>query len=199
MNMTPKKKKTSVAAVPANPAPRPPEVLDKAVQLKPSDEAVQLKTWDKAMQLFSQRHYEEAAVLFTDAAQGPAAHVADKARSYEQICARQSGRTRLEFRTAEDHFYFGVERLRARDLPQAQTHLQQALRLQPDGDHICYTMALCCGFAGDGTGAYENLKRAIDLEPKNRTMARQDSEFATLARNFPALRALLTAEGAGGE
>jgi tetratricopeptide (TPR) repeat protein len=164
-------------------------------QPRPAD--AQLKTWNQAVQLFSQRRFEEAVPLFRAAAEGPAVNVADKARSYEQICIRQCARPQVDFRTAEDHFYYGVERLNARDLKQAENHLAQALQLQPEGDHILYTMALCCGFAGDGNGAYENLKRAIDLEPKNRVMAKQDSEFTLLAQQFPALRALLTAEPAG--
>ena len=63
--------------------------------------------------------------------------------------------------------------------------------MEPDADHILYTMALCCGLAGDGNGACENLKRAIDLEPRNRILARQDPEFSALASQLPGLRALL--------
>jgi Tfp pilus assembly protein PilF len=199
--MTPKKKSTTATTVPpgaggektapvlnkANPKAGSEATSDAA--LRPVD--LQLKTWDAAVQLFSQRRYSEAGALFREAASGPAVHVADKARSYEQICERQNAKAQVEFRTAEDHFYYGVERLNAGDLPQARTHLMHALRLQPEGDHILYTMALCCGFSGDGNGACENLKRAIDLEPKNRVMAKQDSEFILLAHQFPALRALL--------
>jgi hypothetical protein len=158
---------------------------------------IQLKTWDAAVQLFSRRSYAEAASLFRQATQGPAVHVADKARSYEEICRRQISRPQVEFRTADDHFYYAVERLGARDLEQAQVHLLHALRLQPEGDHILYTMSLCCGFSGDGNGACENLKRAIDLDPKNRVMAKQDSDFTSLARQFPGLRALLAVEAPG--
>lgn len=169
-----------------------------AAQEPPRPGEIQLTVWNQAVQLFSKRRFEEALPLFQEAARGPAVHVADKARSYEQICQRHCSRPEVEFRTAEDHFYFGVERLNAGDLYQAKTHLSQALKLQPEGDHIFYTMALCCGFAGDGNGACENLKRAIDLEPRNRVMAKQDSEFGVLAQQFPALRALLSPEPASG-
>ena len=99
----------------------------------------------------------------------------------------------VKLSTAEDHFNYGVERLNARDVELAKHHLGRALALQPDADHVLYTMALCCGLAGDGNGACENLKRAIDLEPRNRILARQDPEFSALASQFPGLRALLTA------
>jgi len=146
------------------------------------------------MQLFSQRKYNEAIELFQETAKGPKADVADKARSYAQICERKVSRPNVEFRTAEDHFYYGVERLNARDLAQARDHFSRALRLQPNGDHIFYTLALCCGLAGDSNGAYENLKCAIDIDPRNRVMARQDSEFRALAVQFPLLLSLLGAD-----
>ena len=103
----------------------------------------------------------------------------------------------MKLSTAEDHFNYGVERLNARDVDLAKHHLGRALSLQPDADHVLFTLALCCGLAGDGIGACENLKRAIDLEPRNRILARQDPEFAALASQFPGLRALLTAEPTG--
>jgi tetratricopeptide (TPR) repeat protein len=205
--MTPKKKVTAVTNVSSGAGGAKTAPILNNASLKAGSEAannpparpvdLQLKIWDAAMQLFSQRRYGEAAPLFREAATGPAVHVADKARSYEQICERQSAKAQVEFRTAEDHFYYGVERLNAGDLQQARSHLSQALRLQPEGDHILYTMALCCGFSGDGNGACENLKRAIDLEPRNRLMAKQDSEFTSLAQQFPALRALLGADVPG--
>jgi len=78
----------------------------------------------------------------------------------------------------------------------ARRHLDRALAMEPEGEHILFTLALCCGLVGDGAGACENLKRAIALEPKNRILARQDPEFSALAQQLPALRALLTSESA---
>ena len=118
-------------------------------------------------------------------------------RSYAQVCERRTNGLQVKLSTAEDHFNYGVERLNARDVDLAKHHLGCALALQPDADHVLYTLALCCGFAGDGNGACENLKRAIDLDPRNRILARQDPEFTALAGQFPGLRALLVAEPAG--
>jgi Flp pilus assembly protein TadD len=84
--------------------------------------------------------------------------------------------------------------MNARDMDKARHHLERALELEPAGDHILYTIALCRGLSGDGNGACENLKRAISLEPKNRILARQDPEFSALALQIPALRALLSSD-----
>jgi tetratricopeptide (TPR) repeat protein len=159
--------------------------------------ARQLKTWEQAVQLFTKRQFAEASEGFQEAAKGPAAHIADKARSYLRICERKVATREVEFHTAEDHFNYGVERLNARDIEMARFHFGRALVLQPDADYILYTMALCCGLAGDGNAACENLKRAITIEPRNRILARQDPEFSALAAQLPALRALLNTDGTG--
>jgi tetratricopeptide (TPR) repeat protein len=160
----------------------------------PSGFDLQLKVYENAIRLFSERKLGEARERFMEAAKGPAAQIADKARSYAQICERRTMTVELHLKTAEDHFNVGVERLNARDVEQAKLHFGRALSIKPDADHILYTMALCCGLAGDGNGACENLKRAIDLEPRNRILARQDPEFTALAMQLPGLRALLVAE-----
>jgi tetratricopeptide (TPR) repeat protein len=156
--------------------------------------AKQLATWGQAVRLFTERRFSEACELFREVAAGPDTQIADKARSYLQICERKTVKAELQLYTAEDHFNYGVERMNARDMETARFHLGRALGIEPEGDHILFTLALCCGLAGDGQGACENLKRAISLEPRNRILARQDPEFSALATQFPALRALLGSE-----
>jgi tetratricopeptide (TPR) repeat protein len=163
-----------------------------AVAEGPSPAELQLKSYEQAVRLFAQRKLAEARDRFLEAAKGPASHISDKARSYIQVCERRTaGVESARNLSAEDHFNHGVERLNARDVEQARAHFGRALTQSPDADHILYTMALCCGLAGDPGGACENLKRAIHLEPKNRILARQDPEFLALASQFPALRTLL--------
>jgi len=163
----------------------------------PSAAETQLKKYEQAVQLFSQRKLAEARACFLEVSKGPAPHISDKARSYTQVCERRLQNNEVKLSTAEEHFNYGVERLNARDIERAKHHLGRALDMQPEADHVLYTLALCCGIAGDGNGACENLKRAIDLEPRNRILARQDPEFSTLASQFPGLRALLVTEPSG--
>ena len=185
------KRKPSVTAIPeSSPFDKPAEVATTM-----SNSQKQLQAWERAVQLFTQKRYEEACAVFREVAAGPAAHIADKARSYLQICERKTARAEPELHTVEDHFNYGVERLNAGDTMKARLHFGRALAIQPDADHILYTLALCCGISGDGTGACENLKRAIHLDPRNRIIARQDPEFSPLFAQFPALRALLASGG----
>lgn len=192
------KKKPAAPVKKSAPAPRSAPANKPAAAVPgPRAYDAQLRAYEEAVRLFSQRALAEARERFVEAAKGPAPHISDKARSYVQICERRMRAPEVKLSTAEDHFNYGVERLNARDVETAKHHLGRALDMQPDADHILYTMALCCGFAGDGNGACENLKRAIDLEPRNRILARQDPEFSTLASQFPGLRALLVAEPSG--
>ena len=156
----------------------------------PSPTKLQLIVFDEAVQLFSKQRFAEAKVRFVKAMEGPALHVRDKARSYGQVCDRKSAPRDLHLRTAEDFFNYGVERLNARDIHVAREQFTRAINLEPNADHAWYSLAIACGIDGDGDAAYENLKRAIELEPRNRILARQDPEFVSLAQQFPQLRLL---------
>ena len=162
--------------------------------VRPSPGELQLKAYDSAVHLFSAGKLVDALASFQEAAAGPASHIADKARSYVEVCKRRTVLLDIKIESAEDHFNYGVARLNARDVEEARHHFTRALSLKPDADHVLYTMALCCGLDGDGDGACANLKRAIAIDPRNRILARQDPEFLALAAHIPGLRALLTTE-----
>ncbi len=200
-------KKTARAAAPARKlAPKPVAATKSAAEIKAAAALetaatqarvalqAQMKQWEEAVRLFSQKKFGPAYTRFTEASGGPAAHIADKARSYAQICARKTDGGEVDLKTSDDHFNYGVERLNARDMDVARRHLDRALAMEPAGEHILFTLALCCGLSGDSNGACENLKRAIALEPKNRILARQDPEFLALAQQLPGLRAILASE-----
>jgi Flp pilus assembly protein TadD len=191
------KKKTPVAAPKNKIEPKAPPAKKAAAPEPPSAVDLQLRMYEQAVQLFSHGKLTDARVRFLEVTKGPAPHISDKARVYVQVCERRTKSPEVKLSTAEDHFNYGVERLNARDVELAKHHLGRALSLQPDADHVLYTLALCCGFAGDGNGACENLKRAIDLEPRNRILARQDPEFSALAMQFPGIRALLSPGSSG--
>lgn len=183
------RKRASASAVKAPSAGHPGNAS--APNQPQSAARAQMLAFEQAVRLFSERKFEQACELFATVVKGPASDVADKARSYYQVCERRIGKSEPKLQSAEDHFNYGVERLNALDPAQARQHFARALALEPDADHILFTMALACGLSGDGEGACENLKRAIELQPQNRVLARQDPEFTALAQHLPGLRALL--------
>jgi len=152
-----------------------PEVIEEAPE-------TQLQVFDRAAKLFRAQRFAEARDLFAKAAEGKLREVSHNARLHIMMCNRRLERPSVELRTVEEFYNVGVERLNARDLEGARRTLQKAIDLtRQDGDaadYVYYAMAACQALSGDWRGAYENLKRAIEIEPRNRVAARQDPDFA---------------------
>jgi tetratricopeptide (TPR) repeat protein len=156
----------------------------------------QLSTFEAAMKLFHARRLQEAQELFARAAAGPERDVAHRALLHEAMCHRRLEQSAPALNSAEDHYNYGIALVNTRSLPQAREHFEKALELAPNSDHIHYALALAQAFSGDVGSAFENLRRAIDLEPRNRILARQDADFAPLA-NQPPFDSLLYPEKKG--
>ena len=156
----------------------------------------QLGSFEAAMKLFHARQFKEARDLFQQAATGPERDVANRARMHIAICDRRLQQTTLNLRSAEDYYNYGIALINSRKVAEACTHLEKALEMAPASDHIHYALALAQALAGDFSHAHDNLKRAIELEPRNRLIARQDADFAPLA-NQPPFDALIYPEKKG--
>jgi tetratricopeptide (TPR) repeat protein len=156
----------------------------------------QLDNFQAAMKLFHTRKLKEARDLFALASEGPERDVAQRARLHIAMCDRRLQQLAPNLTTAEDFYNYGVALINTRDVAGARAHLEKALEMSPDVDHIHYALALAQALGGDTSGAYLNLKRAIELEPRNRLIARQDADFAPLA-NQPPFDALVYPEKRG--
>jgi tetratricopeptide (TPR) repeat protein len=153
----------------------------------------QRSSFEAAMKLFHSRNMKQARELFEQAAQGPERDVAQRSRLHIAMCDRRLEQGIVSLRSADDYYTYGIAMMNARKIPEARTHLEQALRLAPEADHIHYAVAAVQALNGDLTGAHEHLKRAIEIEPRNRLHARQDTDFAHLAHQ-PPFEALLFPE-----
>jgi tetratricopeptide (TPR) repeat protein len=156
--------------------------------------ALQNKTFERAISQFHARKYKDAKELFEQAAQGPSREMAHAARLHIRMCEqRLTAATGPEPRTVEDFYNLAVALINRRDLAAAETQLRQALAMMENGDHLHYALALCRGLQGDAEGAYNHLKRAIDLQPRNRAAARNDPDFLEIS-HLPAVRDLMYPE-----
>ena len=77
------------------------------------------------------------------------------------------------------------------------SHLQRALTADARHDHAHYMMAVSSARRGDTGAALDHLRRAVALNPENRSIARQDPELESL-RDAPAFKAALDASPAEG-
>jgi len=170
-----------------------PPVKAGSASATPSPGPKQLAAFEAATKVFYTHKFKEARELFDHAAAGPERDVAQRAKLHIAMCDRRIGQPAVELGTAEDNYNYGIALLNSRKVAEARTHLEKALSIAPDSDHIHYALALTLGLSGDFAGAHDHLKRAIELEPRNRLIARQDADFASIV-NQPPFHALIYPE-----
>lgn len=199
-------KKTSVTKIAENTDRRmnkpqvtkPPQNLERPrkpqAPMTVSSGAKQLAVFEAAMKLFHARKFKEARELFQEAAAGSERDVAQRSRLHTAMCDRRLLQApALTLGSAEEYYNYGVALINARNIGEARSHFERALQIAPRSEHIHYALALAQGLAGDFAAAHENLRMAIELEPRNRMIARQDADFAPLVHQA-AIRALLFPE-----
>jgi tetratricopeptide (TPR) repeat protein len=169
--------------------PEPARVVttrDAAVAVaQPLNSSKQRSSFEAAMKLFHARKLQDARVQFEIASSGPERDVAQRARLHIAMCDRRLQQTTVSLKNAEDYYNYGVALINSRNIGEARLHLEKALQMSPGKDHIHYALALAQALGGDVVNAHDNLRRAIELEPRNRIMARQDADFAPLANQPP--------------
>ena len=168
-----------------NPTSRSSGAAAETAPAKINHAQLQLNNFEAAMKHFHARNLREARALFEKAAAGPERDVANRSKLHISMCDRRLEQSKPVLKTAEDYYNYGVAMLNTRSIGEARTNLEQALKMLPGADHIHYALALAQALGGDIPNAYENLRRAIELEPRNRNLARQDADFAPLANQPP--------------
>jgi tetratricopeptide (TPR) repeat protein len=154
----------------------------------------QMKLLEQGLRLFQQQRFTESREFFEQAARGPQSSVALTAKNHLVVCDRRMQAPALGLQTAEDNYNYGGECLNARDLPNACKYLEIAVSLKPQSEYMLYALAAALALSGDATGSCENLKRAIQGDPRNRNTARMDPDFSSVSRH-PAFIALLHSDG----
>jgi len=178
-------------------SPAPPRLPDVAsLRAQRAAQEKQRQQFEEAVRLFHAQKFDRAEALFQRALEGPNRTLAHHAQVHAQICAKRLHPPAVSLKTADDHYNYAVTLINARKLQEAAAHLETALHLAPQGDHIHYAMAAAQALQGNPQGAYERLKTAIDLQPRNRILARGDADFAGILE-YPPLASLLQSERGG--
>ena len=159
----------------------------------PREDRAQLTTFEKAIQLFHQQKFREAREWFEKAKDGPSKQIAANAELHMRMCDRRLGVPAPSPKSAEECYTYAIALTNSRQFDEARRHLEAALKMEPGADHVHYALAVCHGLSGNVEGAYDSLKRAIELQPRNRLAARQDSDLEEVSRH-PSIRYLLYPE-----
>jgi len=155
---------------PAKSGPPPPPAL-------PSGAKTQFDAFERAIQLLHKRSFREAKEMFEKARIGPNLEIAVNATTHVRMCERRLAAPLPEPKSAEEHYNYAIALINLRNLEEARRHVEIALKMEPRADHVHYAMGVCMALSGDAQGAYDSLKRAIELQPRNRMVARQDSDL----------------------
>ena len=177
----PAARKAPTPAVPPQ-APRKPAYYEAIALYESGVRALQRHDFNGAAE-----HLRSVVQRFPDERE-----LVERARLYLRVCERETANRPAGPRTPQERIYAATVSLNAGDAPGALAHLRQALADDPDNDHGHYIMAVTLSDQGQHAHAVEFLRQAIELNPENRSLARQDPDLAVL-RETDACRELLGA------
>lgn len=119
----------------------------------------------------------------------------ERARLYLKVCERELEPKQAAPKTAAEWVYAATVALNAGDESNAFRNLQRALQEDARHEHAHYMMAVVSARRNDAPSALDHLRHAVTLNPENRSLARQDTDFDSL-RDEPAFKGLLEAPSA---
>lgn len=114
----------------------------------------------------------------------------ERARLYLKVCERELEPKEPSPKTADEWVYAATVAQNSGDDASALKHLHRALGEDARHDHAHYMMAVATTQRNDLATALDHLRRAIALNPENRSRARQDPDLEVL-RDDPGFRAAL--------
>jgi tetratricopeptide (TPR) repeat protein len=121
----------------------------------------------------------------------------ERARLYLKVCERELEPKEPAPKTADEWVYAATVAQNSGDDATAFRHLQRALAEDARHDHAHYMMAVASAQRHDTATALDHLRRAVSLNPENRSRARQDPDLDGL-RDDAGFRSALEAPPAEG-
>jgi hypothetical protein len=156
---------------------------------QPAPHRVQYAQFERAIQLLQERDFSQAQGGFAQACVGPDQSISAASEMYLEVCRRRTD-SPCGPPSFDECYEQGLALLNGRQLAEAAERLDSALRLRPDADYVYYALAVCWAAMGDVERVYSNLKRAIELKPRNRVAALYDPAL-NLAVEHTCVRQLL--------
>ncbi|MEO7271829.1 MAG: tetratricopeptide repeat protein [Vicinamibacterales bacterium] len=114
----------------------------------------------------------------------------ERAQLYLRVCERETAQRPAGPKTTAERVYAATMALSAGDADAALSHVKSAIEHEPTSHRAHYMMAVIRSTRSETDQAVEHLRRAIEINPDNRSIARQDADLDRL-RQHPTVRALL--------
>jgi Tfp pilus assembly protein PilF len=171
-------------------APPPPPVPPAAPKKPSFYEAIAI--YESGVRGLQRHDYAAAAESFRQVLQNypEERELIERARLYLRVCERETAQRPAGPQTTTERVYAATMSLSAGDSDAALGHVQRALDQEPASHQAHYMMAVIRSTRSELVKATEHLRRAIELNPESRAVARQDADLERL-RQAPAIKALL--------
>lgn len=171
--------KRKVPLVPAKLSPLPPEPPRRKLP------SAVLRAFEQAVKMFNRRQFAEAKTMFEDLKPRfpNEVEIISRAQTFIQVCDQRLAHTPTLPRNADELYDRGVFALNIGDFTQARTFFEKALRLRPDEPHLLYSLAATHAQTGSHDQAIAYLSRSIQIQPRFRSQALNDSDFSVLREN----------------
>lgn len=141
-----------------------------------------VRAFEHAVKVFNRRDFAEARSLFESLlSRYPGeVEVTARAQTYLQVCNQKLTHKQTSPRDADELYDRGVFALNTGDFLQARNFFEKALRLKPNEPHVLYSLAATHAQSGTHDLALDYLTRSIQMQPRFRTQALNDSDFSGL-------------------
>lgn len=144
-----------------------------------------LRAFEHAVRVFNRRQYAEAKPLFESLQTKfpQEVEIIARAQTYIHVCEQKLAHAPSAPRNADELYDRGVYALNIGDFTQARAFFEKALRMKPDEPHLLYSLAATHAQTGAHDQALDYLYRTIQLQPRYRAQALNDSDFSGLREN----------------
>jgi tetratricopeptide (TPR) repeat protein len=171
----------ATAGTPAS-AIKKPRVL--AGQSSPVDDVARkstIKDYESAIKLIHANKFDKAHEAFTILLASAPADIAPSIRMYITTCASEIAKGSTKFTNQEERYDYAVSLLNHGHYEDAREHFDAILKADKSCDYAFYGLALLAAMTCDSPRCIELLTEAIRLNPQNRLLARNDSDFESVA------------------
>jgi tetratricopeptide (TPR) repeat protein len=147
--------------------------------------AIALKSFEQAVKVFNRRQFAEAKTLFENmvAKYPQELEILARVQVYVQVCQQRLTSATSMPETASSLYDQGVFALNKGDLQSARSLFERALGLNPRDPHLFYSMAVTLLQSGKIDECLVHLEQCIQLQPRFRSQALNDSDFTELREN----------------
>lgn len=138
--------------------------------------------YERAMDSLQHHDYNQALTLLrsvlTSYPEEKELH--ERVRLYINVCERHATPQAAAPRTIEERLYASTLAINGGNYDEAIAQLRLVRDEDPDNDHALYMLAVAHAQRGEHAQAIAHLERSIALNPENRGLARQDTDFEPL-------------------